>query len=157
MAKKDKAEKAGEKPKKSKKKLVVLALPVLLLVGGGGAYEMVLKPKPVQAKPKLPGVLATLSDPFVLNLAAGRYAKVTVAVLLDEPAPKAAADATTGPAVPQEAAVRAVVTDMLTDLPAAQLVDRTDRHALERRLVKAIDATTDNKVTDVLLTDLTIQ
>lgn len=143
---------------KSKKKLIVIAAPLLLLVVAAGAYKMLLAPKKAEAKPKIEGSLVTLAEPFVLNLASDRYAKVSVAlVLANMPAAAEPVSAETPVPVPQEAAVRAVVTDTLTGLPASALVERASRHRLEVRLRKAIDAATDNQVSDVLLTDLTIQ
>ncbi len=136
-----------------KKKLMIVA-PVLLLVVAGAAYKLVLAPKPATAKPKIAGELMQLADPFVINLAGGRYAKVSVALVL-EGAPPAAEGAEV--AVPQEPAVRAVVTDELTGLEAADLIDRADRKHVVASILKALRASTDNKVEDVLLTDITIQ
>jgi flagellar FliL protein len=62
-----------------KKKLLIVA-PVLLLVVAAAAYKLVLAPKPATAKPKIAGELMQLADPFVINLAGGRYAKVSVAL-----------------------------------------------------------------------------
>jgi flagellar FliL protein len=140
--------------KLSRKKLLIVA-PVLLLVGLGAAYKLVLAPKPAQAKKKIDGVLYPLASDFTINLAGGRYAKVSVALLLSE-APAASAEASaTG--LPQEAAVRAIVTDTLTGEQADVLIDRGQRHALEKKLLKALHAGTDEPVTQVLLTDIAIE
>ncbi len=141
---------------KSKKVMVVV---LVLLVGLAGAYKMVLKPKKAAAVPRLPGTLMPLSQPFVLNLAGGRYAKVSVALLFEN-LPKSAVSTDTSngnPPVPQEPAIRAVVTDMLTGAPASELIDPAPRWALVKRLLKAIQATTDNTIDKVFLTDITVQ
>jgi flagellar basal body-associated protein FliL len=137
-----------------KKKKLLLLLPVLLLVAVGAAYELVLAPTPAKAKPKIAGELFQLPDPFLLNLADGRYAKVSVALVL-EGAPAAAAGEI--PVVPQQAAVRAAVTDRLTGLSAADLIDRGARHRLLASLRKSLLKTTDNHVDEVLFTDVTVQ
>jgi len=141
---------------KSKKVMIVL---LVLVVGLGGAYEMVLKPKKAVAVPRLPGQLLPLSQPFVLNLAGGRYAKVSVALLFENlPASAISTDSSNGnPPVPQEPAIRAVITDMLTGAPANELIDPTPRQALVKRLLKAIQASTDNTIDKVFLTDITVQ
>ena len=64
----------------SKKKLMIIA-PVVLLLVVGVAYKMVLAPKPVVVKKKIEGHLLALDPEFVINLAGGRYAKLTVATL----------------------------------------------------------------------------
>lgn len=136
------------------KKKLILAAPVLVLVLAGAAYKLVLAPKPATAKPKIAGELMQLPEPFVLNLAGGRYAKVSVALVL-EGVPAAAEGVE--PVVPQEPAVRAVVTDELTGLDADDLVDRSRRKRVVARLLKAMRSSTDNTVDEVLLTDITIQ
>ncbi len=126
----------------------------MLLVAVGGAYKLVLAPKPVQAKPKVAGALWPLTDPFLLNLAGGRYAKVSVALVLEGATPPAAG--ATAP-VPQEPAVRAVITDQLTGVSASDLIDRNARHQLLVELRKDLLQSTDDKVDQVLLTDVTVQ
>ena len=61
---------------KNKKVLLAAALPILLLAG----YTMT-KPKPV-VKTKIKGTLYVMPQSFLLNLADGRYAKLTVALQL---------------------------------------------------------------------------
>jgi flagellar basal body-associated protein FliL len=136
------------------KKKLLIVLPVVLLVAAGAAYKLVLAPKPVQAKPKVAGALWPITDPFLLNLAGGRYAKVSVALVLDGVTPPAAG--ATLP-VPQEPAVRAVITDRLTGVSASELIDRDARHQLLAELRKDLLHATDDKVDQVLLTDVTVQ
>lgn len=137
---------------KSKKALFVL--PVVLLLAGFMAYSMFLKPKPVPVKHKIEGTVVPLQQEFLVNLAGGRYAKISVALVM-EGAAGGGHDPTAG--LPQEAAVRAVVTDELTGLPADDLVRRESRHRVVDDIRKAILKHTDEEVGDVLLTDITVQ
>ena len=137
-----------------KKKLkFIIPIPILLVVLGV-AYTMFLAPKPAAAKPpKVAGTLVPLTGDFVINLAGGHYGKLSVAVLMSSPPP-----VTTGAvALPEDAAVRAVITDELTNLDPAELTDRTSRHDLLAHLVQALKQRTDEPITKVLFTDLAVQ
>lgn len=133
----------------------LLALPVVLLLVGFGAYTMFLKPKPVPPKMKIEGSVVALQKEFLVNLANGRYAKVSVALVMPHAAGAGHGAAEGG--LPQEAAVRAVVTDELTGLEAEALIARERRHELVETIRKAIRMHTDEEVEDVLLTDITVQ
>ncbi len=138
-----------------KKKLkFIIPIPILLVVLGV-AYTMFLAPKPAAAKPpKVAGTLVPLTGDFVINLAGGHYGKLSVAVLLSS-APAAAA---AGPVtLPEDAAVRAVITDQLTNLDPSELTDRTARHDLLAQLLQALKQKTDEPITQVLFTDLAVQ
>jgi flagellar basal body-associated protein FliL len=136
------------------KKKILILVPVLLLVVGA-AYKMVLAPKPVPPKKKIEGAVVPLQKEFLLNLDGGRYAKVSVALVMPTAPP--AAEGSDPPPLAQEAAVRAVVTDRLTGLAAASLIARGKRHELQDEIKKAIDKTTDEEVDEVLFTDITVQ
>ena len=136
------------------KKKILILVPLLLVVAGA-AYKLVLAPKPVPAKQKIAGSVVPLQKEFLLNLAGGRYAKVSVALVVPTPPPPGEGGAPA--ALPQEAAVRAVVTDELTGLSASSLIVRPQRHALLKEIRKAIDHTTDEQVEEVLFTDITVQ
>lgn len=138
-----------------KKKLMIL-VPVLLLVAAGGSYEMVLKPKPKPVVKKIDGSLVSLGDPFTLNLAAGHYGRVTVSVVV----PATALPAVEGSAVaalPENDALRAVVTDDLTGVTSSRLIDRAARHAIEAQVLKDIKKSTDEPITQVMFTDIAVQ
>ena len=135
-----------------KKLMIVVPLAVLLL--GAVMYKMVLSAPPAKAKEKITGTLVTLSDPFLVNLAGGHYGKITVAFLLST-APAPAADGTV--TLPEQAAVRAIVTDKLTGIEPGELVDASARHDLVASLLKALDKQTDEPITKVYLTDITVQ
>jgi flagellar basal body-associated protein FliL len=136
-----------------KKKLMII-VPVVVLLVGAVMYKMVLSAPPAKAKTKVTGTLVTLSDPFLVNLAGGHYGKVTVALLLSA-APTAAADGAV--TLPEQAAVRSVVTDELTGIEPARLVDASARHDLVATLLKALHKQTDEPITRVYLTDITVQ
>jgi flagellar FliL protein len=142
---------------KGKLKLV-LPLVVLLAVAGG-AYKFVLAPKPAAAKPKIAGTLVTLPREFLINLADGRYAKVLVALEVEGGAGgghgAAPAEGTSG--LPQEPAIRAVITDELTGLGADDLIQRKRRARVLKHLKEGLHASTDEHVKRVLFTDLTVQ
>lgn len=140
-----------------KKKLKIIGPVLLLLVVGGIAYKMFLAPKPVEAKRKVEGALFTLQPEFVVNLAGGRYGKLTVALLLAE-APVAGKEAAAaGPQLEQNDVVRSVVTDTLTGTPADDLINRRKRiHVLER-VLRSLHARTDEHVKKVFFTDIAVQ
>jgi flagellar basal body-associated protein FliL len=136
------------------KKKILILVPVLLVVVGA-AYKMVLAPKPVPPKKKIEGAVVPLQKEFLLNLEGGRYAKISVALVMPE-AP-VVAEGAEAPPLEQEAAVRAVVTDRLTGLGASTLIVRSKRHELLDEIRKQIDHTTDEEVDEVLFTDITVQ
>jgi flagellar FliL protein len=136
------------------KKKILILVPVLLVVVGA-AYKMVLAPKPVPPKKKIAGAVVPLQEEFLLNLDGGRYAKVSVALVMHH-AP-IAHEGAEAPPLEQEAAVRAVVTDRLTGMAASALIVRSKRHELLDEIRKQIDHTTDEEVDEVLFTDITVQ
>jgi flagellar basal body-associated protein FliL len=136
------------------KKKLIIALPVLLLlVGGFMAKKILLAPKP-GPKPKIEGGLVTLAPEFLVNLSDGHYGKLTVALLVS-PAP--APDAGGETKLPQDAAIRANVTDALTGLDSNDLISRVRRHALQKTLLRSIKKTTDEPVKNVMFTDIAVQ
>jgi flagellar FliL protein len=145
---------------KSKLKFV---LPLVALLVLGGAYKTVLaKPAP-KPEPKIHGQVYVLPKEFLLNLADDRYAKLTVALVLPHHEPVASADAHAAKppegwgTLPQEGAVRAVVTDVLTGASSAKLIDPEGREKLKEKLLKKIKKTTDVHAEEVLLTDVAVQ
>jgi flagellar basal body-associated protein FliL len=138
-----------------KKKLMIL-VPLILLLGAGGTYEMVLKPKPKVVVPKLNGTLVSLGDAFTVNLAGGHYGRISVAVLVN-PAPAASVDASVPLALPENDAVRAIVTDDLTGVDANHLINRSERHDLLAKILTDLKKSTDEPVTKVFFTDVAVQ
>jgi flagellar basal body-associated protein FliL len=147
----------------SKMKIII---PVVLLLALGGVYKFVLAKPAAVAKPKIPGTVYVLPKEFLVNLASGRFAKLGVGIVLspeDESLAKAAADKEApkppdgfGP-LPQEAVIRDIVTDTLTDRGSQDLIARDGREQLKKRIIKAIDKRTDVHVEDVLFTDVAVQ
>jgi len=138
------------------KKKLIIAVPVLLLAVVGAVYKLVLAPKPKPAPPaKVQGVLVPLANEFVVNLAGGHYGKVSVALLMTK-APPAPAEGTP-PTLPQNAVIRATITDELTGIGMNELIDRKSRHALVSQLDKALQERTDEPIEQVLLTDVAVQ
>jgi flagellar basal body-associated protein FliL len=145
---------------KSKLKFIV---PILLLVLGG-VYKFVLaKPGKPAPKPKVAGQVYVLPKEFLINLSGGRFAKLSVGLVLDETQPIASTDkeAAKPPegfgTLPQEAVIRDLVTDKLTDDKADSLVSATGREKLKSALLRSIKKKTDVKVEEVLFTDVAVQ
>jgi flagellar basal body-associated protein FliL len=141
-----------------------IILPLALIIAGG-AYKFALaKPAPAP-KPKVEGEVYVLPKDFLVNLADGRYGKLNVALVFDhgftaaaETGHEGGAEAPEGYGVlTQEALVRDIITDTLTDATAKQLTDRKERDELKEKVAKKIDKTTDVKVDEVLFTDVAVQ
>lgn len=146
------------------KKLPIIA--VVVLAALGGAYKFVIaKPKAAEAKPKVQGTVYVLGKEFMVNLADGRFAKLTVALVLDPKDESAAAASGEGAAKPpegfgtmaQEAVVRDLITDALTNAHDTDLIDRKGRAKLKKQILESIHKHTDVEADDVLFTDVTVQ
>jgi flagellar FliL protein len=147
----------------SKLKIII---PVVLLAALGGYYKFVLSKPAATAKSKINGSVYVLPKEFLVNLADGRYAKLGVGLVLSH-RDHSIADALKnkeavkppegfGP-LPQEAVVRDIVTDTLTDQADHDLIDRAGRERLKKRIIRSIAARTDVRVEDVLFTDVAVQ
>ena len=53
--------------------------------------------------------------------------------------------------------MRDVITDVVTDEPSKDLIDRDGRELLKKKILKEIRAKTDVKVDEVLFTDVAVQ
>jgi flagellar FliL protein len=142
---------------KSKLKIVV---PLVVLLVLGGLYKVVLA-KPPAGHPKVDGQVYVLPKEFLLNLAGNHFVKLNVGLVLADGEVPAKADGAPPPEgfglLPQEAVVRDVITDTITDAKPGQLVSRKGRNALKAKLLKGLRARTDVKVKDVLFTDVAVQ
>lgn len=142
----------------TRKRLLIVAVGVLVVAGL--AYKMVLAPKS-ESKVKVEGTVYVMPKEFLLNLAEGRYAKVTVALVLAPGQSTGGAEAAAPPegfgTLEQEALVRQIVTDNLTGVPAAELTSRKQRHRLQTAIRKEVDKTTDVKTKGIVFTDLVVQ
>lgn len=141
---------------KGKLKFIV---PILVLVLGFAAYKTVLA-KPAASEAKVHGHVYVLPKEFVLNMDGGRYAKLTVGLVLEE-----ALEAGHGGAAPpegfgpleQEALVREIVTEELTGTSADDLTSAKGREAHKKAILKQIEHETDIKAEAVVFTDVAVQ
>jgi flagellar FliL protein len=143
----------------------LLPVVVVLLAVLGGVYKFVLSKPTAEAKPKVEGTVYVLGKEFLVNLADGRYAKLTVALVLKEGDPSTKAAGGEGAPTPpegfgtmaQEAVVRDVITDDLTDANDDELINGKKREELKVHIAKDLRKHTDVGVEDVLFTDVTVQ
>jgi flagellar basal body-associated protein FliL len=147
------------------KKKLKFILPLVVLILLGGVYKVVLAKPPKKVKEKVDGQVYVLPKEFLMNLSDGHFAKLDVALVLDKTqvtAPPAGGEAAVKPpdgygTLEQEAVVRAIVTNDITDAQESDLTDRKGRIKLQRRVLKDLKAHTDVKVNDVLFTDVAVQ
>ena len=147
---------------KGKLKFIV---PLVLLVALGGVYKFVLAKPAAVAKPKVEGEVYVLPKDFLVNLSDGKFAKLGVGLVFDEgfaAAPAAGgeehAEPPTGYGVlAQEAVVRDIVTDVVTDESANALTTKKGREEIKKEILKRLKAQTDVKAHEVLLTDVAVQ
>jgi len=135
-------------------------VPILVLVVAGLAYKMVLAPKS-ESKDKVDGTVYVMPKEFLLNLAGGRYAKLTVALVMAPGQSDGSAAGTTPPesfgTLEEEPLVRQIVTDTLTGVPAAELTSRTRRHDFQQQIRREVDRTTDVETKAIVFSDLVVQ
>jgi flagellar basal body-associated protein FliL len=125
-----------------KKKLIIAV--VVALVGAGGAYKTVLAKPKAEPKPKVEGEIYVLPKEFLVNLADGRGHGA--------PAPPEGYGSE-----PQEAIVRDLITDTLTDAADHELIKREGREQIKKKILVAIKKHTDVHVEEVLFPDVTVQ
>jgi flagellar protein FliL len=145
-----------------KKKLIILLL--VVLAGGGYAAKTMLLPKKAVAKPKIAGEIYVLPKGFTFNLTDGRYATMTVGLVLapgQADGASAQGGVTTSPAgigtLPEEPAIRAIITNAITDQTSQTLLSSSGRDHLQQDILNQIKTTTDVKVTGILFTDVAVQ
>lgn len=147
-----------------KRKKILIPL-LVVLVAGLAAKFVLAKPAPV-VHHKIDGTVYVLPKEFLVNLSDGRYAKINVALVLDPSQPTAPAGGGEGGGAPppdgfgtleQEAAVRDVVTDVLTGQSGDELIDRGGREQVKAEILRGIRARTDVRVNEVLLPDVAVQ
>jgi flagellar basal body-associated protein FliL len=146
------------------KKIIFALIPLIVL---GAAYKFVLaKPKAEAKPPKIEGTVYVLGKEFLVNLADGRFAKVSAALLLDPHDESTAAEgghegAATPPegygAMAQEGVVRSIITDVLTDAKDRDLIGRKGRAELQKEILEDIHKQTDVEADKVIFTDVTVQ
>jgi flagellar FliL protein len=145
------------------KKKIIIVLVVVLAGGGFVAKSMFLKP--AVAKEKIEGTIYILPKQFTANLKDGRYATLTALVLAPGQSTGAAAGGEGGGAappegfgtLPEEAAVRDIITNLLTNQSSKTLTGDSGREHLKSQILTAIRSGTDVKVHEILFTDLAVQ
>jgi flagellar basal body-associated protein FliL len=138
-----------------------IILPLALLIVLGGLYKVVLA-KPSDVHSKVHGQVYVLPKEFLLNLQGNHFVKLNVGlVMADGQVPSGSSGGATPPdgfgPLPQEAVVRDVITDVVTDASSKDLVRRKGRTALKAKVLKRLRARTDVKVNNVLFTDVAVQ
>jgi flagellar FliL protein len=145
----------------TKKKLIIILL-VVLGVGGYAAKTFLLAPPP-PPKQKIVGEIYGLPKQFTLNMADGRYATLTVALILgltQSDGSTAAGTTTTADGfgtLVEEPVIRAIITNLITNQNANVLLTASGRTTLQTQILAEIAKQTDVKVTGVLFTDVAIQ
>jgi len=143
-----------------KKKLIIV---VVALVAAGGAYKTVLaKPAEKEKKPKVEGQVYVMPKEFLVNLSGGRFAKFSVALVMPHLPVAAGGHGAPAPpegygAEPQEAVIRDIITDELTDASDTDLIDNEGREKIKKRILQSIKKHTDVHVEEVLFPDVTVQ
>jgi flagellar basal body-associated protein FliL len=148
---------------KGKLKFIV---PLVVLLALGGVYKFVLAKPAAVAKPKVEGEVYVLPKDFLVNLSDGKFAKLGVGLVFDHgfTAAPAAGGHGAAPAPPtgygvlaQEAVVRDIITDVVTDESAHDLTSKKGREEIKKEILKRLKAQTDVKAHEVLLTDVAVQ
>lgn len=149
----------------TKKKLIIIVSVALVALVGGYKFGFA---KEAETKPaKIHGDVYVLGKDFLVNLADGHYAKLGIAIVIEHGAAVPAGGGGHGSAapkppegygpLPQEAAVRDIVTDTLTDVDEGELTDRAGREELKERILKRVKQATDVPIHEVLFTDVSVQ
>jgi flagellar basal body-associated protein FliL len=143
-----------------KRKFLIPLIVVILVVAAFAGYS-VAKPKN-HTKIKINGTIYILPKQFTLNLKSGQYATLTVALLL-APGQSVGVTSPTSPpptgfgSLTDEAAIRAIITNDVTDQGESALVTQPGRVALETKILSDIRLETDTKVDAIYFTDVAVQ
>jgi flagellar FliL protein len=145
------------------KKKILIILGVLVLAGGFAAKTFLMAP-PKPAPQKIAGTIYMLPKQFTLNLQDGHYATLNVALELAPGQSDGATAADAAPSsdqligtLPEEPAIRAIITNAVTNETSSTLVSDSGRSRIIHQILGAIKAQTDVKVKNVLFTDLAVQ
>ncbi|MDQ3739864.1 MAG: flagellar basal body-associated FliL family protein [Actinomycetota bacterium] len=149
----------------TRKKLIIVVSVVLVALGGGYKFGFAKEAEPKPAK--IHGDVYVLGKDFLVNLADGHYAKLGIAIVVDHGAAVPTGGGGHGAAppkppegygpLPQEAAVRDIVTDTLTDVDEEELTNGRGRNELKERILKRVKQGTDVPIHEVLFTDVSVQ
>ena len=143
------------------KKILIPVVVVLVGVLGFAGYTFAM-PHKKGPKVKVNGTIYILPKQFTINMKGGQYATLTVALLLAPTQSVGVTDATNHPptgfgSLTEEAVIRAIITNDVTDQPSSALVTQPGRAALEKKILKDITSQTDTQVDNVYFTDVAVQ
>lgn len=142
------------------KKILIPIIVVVVGVIGFAGYTFAMPKK--HAKIKVNGTIYILPKQFTLNMRGGQYATLTVALLL-APSQSVGVASTTNPpptgfgSLTEEAVIRAIITNDVTDQPESALVTQPGRKTLEAKILGDIRSQTDTLVNQVYFTDVAVQ
>jgi flagellar basal body-associated protein FliL len=147
------------------KKKLLIVVPIMLLVFVG-TWKLVLANES-EPKAKVDGIVYVLPKEFLINLSDDRYAKLSVALVLNhsheaEIAGQASGHASAKPAegfgsLAQEAVVRDIVTSTVTNSKADEVISQHGRERLKRQVLRRIRSETDVRAEEILFTDVAVQ
>ena len=142
-----------------KKKLIPVIV-VLVAVLGYAGYSFAMPKK--ATKTKVTGTIYVLPKQFTLNLQGGQYATLTVGLLLNPSQSVGVTDPNNPPptgfgSLTEEAVIRAIITNDVTDQPERALISQSGRKALESKILSDIHAQTDTEVSAIYFTDVAVQ
>jgi flagellar FliL protein len=135
-----------EQAERKRKPLKLIAVIVVLAIAAGAAWFLVLAPKgKAEAAPK-PGPVLPL-DPQQINLAAGHYLRLGIALQLTE---------TAGEEVDGSKALDAAIA-VFSGLPVDQVTKAGGREALKKKLLTDLEHRYEDDVMDVYFTEFVTQ
>lgn len=143
------------------KKILIPIIVVVVGVLGFAGYTFAM-PHKKAAKIKVNGQIYILPKQFTINLKGGQYATLTVALLL-APAQSLGVTSATNPpptgfgSLTEEAVIRAIITNDVTDQPESALVTQAGRVGLEKKIMANIKSQTDTQVDNIYFTDVAVQ
>ncbi len=143
----------------NKKLLIPIAVVVIAVLGYAG-YSFAMPKK--HTKVKINGTIYVLPKQFTLNMKGGQYATLTVALLLAPTQSVGVTSATDPPptgfgSLTEEAVIRAIITNDVTDQPESALVTQSGRQTLEKQILSDIKSQTDTVVSNIYFTDVAVQ
>jgi flagellar FliL protein len=143
----------------NKKKLIPIIVVVVAVLGFAG-YSFAMPKK--HPKVKVNGTIYILPKQFTFNLKGGQYATLTVALLLAPGQSVGVTSATDPPptgfgSLTEEAVIRAIITNDVTNQPESALITNSGRKVLESKIMSDIRSQTDTQVTSIYFTDVAVQ
>ena len=143
-----------------KKKILIPLIVVVVAVIGFAGYSFAMPKK--HAKVKVNGTIYVLPKQFTLNLKGGQYATLTVGLLLAPTQSTGVTDPNNPPptgfgSLTEEAVIRAIITNDVTDQSENALVTSSGRTGLEKKILADIKSQTDTVVDNVYFTDVAVQ